>query len=76
MYPSETKCRNFKKIIAGWACGKISPQILKPATIVRCFSTQKKTPQIPNATVHLDIHGPFVSYGDNKFVITLTDEAT
>ena len=36
----------------------------------------KKTPRIPNATVHLDIHGPFVSYGDNKFVITLTDEAT
>ena len=36
----------------------------------------KKTPQIPNATVHLDIRGPFVSYGDNKFVLTLTDEAT
>ena len=36
----------------------------------------KKTPQIPNATVNLDIHGPFVSYGENKFVITLTDEAT
>ena len=36
----------------------------------------QKTPQIPNATVHLDIHGPFVSYGDNKLVITLTDKAT
>ena len=35
-----------------------------------------KTPQIPNTTMHLDIHGPFVSYGDNKFVLTLTDEAT
>ena len=36
----------------------------------------KKSPQIPNATVHLDTHGPFVSYGDNKFVVTLTDEGT
>ena len=36
----------------------------------------KKKPQIPNATVHLDIHGPFVSCGNNKFVVTLTDEAT
>ena len=36
----------------------------------------KKAPQVPNATVHLHIHGPFVSYGENKFVITLTDEAT
>ena len=36
----------------------------------------KKAPQIPKATVHLDIYGPFVSNGDNKFVVTLTDEAT
>ena len=36
----------------------------------------KKSPQIPNATVHLDIHGPFVSYGENKLVVTLTDKAT
>ena len=36
----------------------------------------KKSPQIPNATVHLNILGPFVSYGKNKFVVTLTDEAT
>ena len=33
----------------------------------------KKTPQVPNTTVHLDIHGPFDSYGYNKFVVTLTD---
>ena len=36
----------------------------------------KKTPEIPNATVHPNVHGPFVSYGKNKFVVTLTDEAT
>ena len=36
----------------------------------------KKSPQIPNATVHLDTHEPFVLYGDNKFVVTLTDEGT
>ena len=36
----------------------------------------KKLPQIPNATVHLNIHGPFISYGENKLVVTLTDKAT
>ena len=36
----------------------------------------KKSPQIPNATVDLNIHGPFVSYGENKFIVILTDEAT
>ena len=31
---------------------------------------------MPNAVVHLDIHGPFPSYGDKKFIAVLTDEAT
>ena len=49
-----------------------------PQTCNNCQVLQqaKKKTQIPNAAIHLDIHGPFVSYGDNKFVITLTDEAT
>ena len=36
----------------------------------------KKTPEIPNAIFDLDLHGPFRSYGENKFVLTLIDEAT
>ena len=35
---------------------------------------QKKT--VPNAVVHLDIHGPFPSYCNYKFVAVFTDEAT
>ena len=48
------------------------------ATCNNCQVLQhaKKTPEVPNATVHLDVHGAFVSYGENKFVVTLTDEAT
>ena len=44
-------------------------------TCINCQVLQqaKKTRQIPNATVHLEIHGPFVSYGENKFVVTLTE---
>ena len=57
-------------------CGLGIPE--HSATCNNCKNLQhaKKTPEIPNATVHLDVHGPFVSYGKNKFAVTLTDEAT
>ena len=48
------------------------------ATCNNCQILQqaKKSPQIPKATVHLDIHGPFISYDENQLVVTFTDEAT
>lgn len=36
----------------------------------------KKPPEIPNAVVYFNIHCPFLSYGDNKFVLVHADEAT
>ena len=40
------------------------------------LKVHKQTKSVPNAVVHLDVHGPFPSYGEQKFVAVLTDEAT
>ena len=49
-----------------------------PLTCENCKlqKTAQKKPKIPNATIQVDLMGPFTSYGDKKFVLILTDVAT
>ena len=49
-----------------------------PDSCANCaqLKLHRKDKSVPNAVVHLDIHGPFPSYGNQKFVAVLTDEAT
>ena len=36
------------------------------------LKVHKQNNSVPNAVVHLDIHGPFPSYGDKKFIAVFT----
>ena len=49
-----------------------------PEACANCaqLKLHKQTNSVPNAVVHLDIHGPFPSYADKKFSAVFTDEAT
>ena len=49
-----------------------------PEACANCaqLKLHKQTNSVPNAVVHLDIHGPFPSYADKKFIAVFTDEAT
>ena len=40
------------------------------------LKVHKQNKSVPNAVVHLEIQGPFTTYGDQKFAAVLTDEAT
>ena len=40
------------------------------------LKVHKQNNSVPNAVVHIDIHGPLPSHGDRKFIAVLTDEAT
>lgn len=40
------------------------------------LATHKQNQVVPYAEEHVDLHGPFQSYGENKFVTVLTDEST
>ena len=46
-----------------------------PEACANCaqLKVHKQTNSVPNAVVHLDIHGPFPSYGVKKFIAVFTN---